>query len=87
MAQGIRVQGRTQVGGIGACAPPPYEKKINFCPKNYAKNALNCGKSSVSPLGEGICPSLTEILGLPHALSSHHYVCLRQLVIYMCKLT
>ena len=29
------------------------------------KYALNCGQSSVIPSGEGMCPFLSEILGLP----------------------
>ena len=71
---------------LGHVPPPPYEKNNNFCHLNYLKNVylknvLNSNQSSVSPSGEGICPSLTEILGLPLALSSHYYVCLRQLVI------
>ena len=44
---------------------PQGRTQNNSCPLNYTKNAFSCGQSRVSPLGEGIYPSLSEILVWP----------------------
>ena len=40
----------------GMCPPPLMKKKLNFCPLNYTKNALNCGESSVSLRAKAYAP-------------------------------